>query len=230
MKILTLVVLFISLGFGNGFINSNNLFRLNSKYSKKICNNICQRSFKPLSALKDDLKDFASIKSKLIKNFLPLIGFYALMLAPIYGIGLPGFLGSMTDFQTVQNRGTATTIPNEYFIAPDNYMRRARAQLESEVYPVSADVLQDSLDKVITSLDRISYIDSDSSTRRKEYVQRALIFRWPDVITYTTIPITPTTSTLALHSYSVYGAGDLGVNRARVENIISKLDAITPPR
>ena len=46
-------------------------------------------------------------------------------------------------------------------------MKRARAQLESEVYPVSADILQDSLDKVITSLDRISYIDSTSDNNDK---------------------------------------------------------------
>lgn len=216
MSFIFFVVLFIFCNFNNAYSISNRFIRLNS---------LTKSRSKPLFSLQDDLKDFAAIKSKI----LPVIGFYTIMLAPIYGIGLPGPFGSMTNFETIQNRGTSTSIPNEYFVAPDNYMKRARAQLESEVYPVSADILQDSLDKVITSLDRISYIDSDSGTRRKEYVQRALIFRWPDVITYTTIPITPTTSTLAMHSYSVYGAGDLGVNRDRVEKIIHELNLLIPP-
>ena len=65
--------------------------------------------------------------------------------------------------------------------------------------------------------------------RRKEFVVRALIFRWPDVVTYTTIPLTPTTSTFAIHSYSVFGGSDLGVNRKRVEKIISGVNKEIAP-
>jgi uncharacterized protein (DUF1499 family) len=57
-----------------------------------------------------------------------------------------------------------------------------------------------------------------------QYVQRAFLLRWPDVITVQTIPIDELKSTLAIHSYSIYGAGDLGVNSARVNSWLTELN------
>ena len=70
-------------------------------------------------------------------------------------------------------------------------------------------------------------------------MQRTLIFRFPDVITYKTIPVdknfdlcepevsescaSAPMSTIALHSYSVYGRGDFGVNTNRVNTILREL-------
>eukprot|EP01041_Mallomonas_annulata_P012376 gene12376-26032_t len=166
-------------------------------------------------------------KLSFLKKFAPIIGFYAVMLAPIYGIGLPGFFGSMTDFTTVRNRGSPGTIANEFIIAPEKFTPKARAY-EAPIYLCDADTLQKKFDEVILKQPRISYINEDKSTRRKEYVQRSLIFRFPDVITYATIPLEKDKSSIAIHSYSIYGAGDLGVNRNRVELLLKDLAETVP--
>jgi hypothetical protein len=72
-------------------------------------------------ALEDDAStepplDLKSAVLKRIGAFKAPLGFYALMLAPIYGIGLPGPFGSMTDFSTLQNRGPPTQVSNEYIL------------------------------------------------------------------------------------------------------------------
>lgn len=70
-------------------------------------------------------------------------------------------------------------------------------------------------------------------------VQRSLLFRFPDVITYKAIPVTKNfdicvpeqsevcsnapMSTIALHTYSVYGRGDFGVNANRAKIITDEL-------
>ena len=40
-----------------------------------------------MKAIQDDISDFAAIKTKILKPLLPILGFYAVMLAPIYGNG-----------------------------------------------------------------------------------------------------------------------------------------------
>ena len=118
-----------------------------------------------MKAIQDDISDFAAIKTKILKPLLPILGFYAVMLAPIYGKGYLSPLGSMTDFNTVQNRGTGTSIANEYFSTPDGYMKRARAQVESPIYNVNADRLDDVMCNSILNLERSEMIDDDADTR-----------------------------------------------------------------
>ena len=56
---------------------------------------------------KNAFQDILNIKLiKIIKQIAPIFGYYAVMLAPIYGIGLVPFLGSMTDFSSLRNRGS----------------------------------------------------------------------------------------------------------------------------
>ena len=54
---------------------------------------------------KNAIQDILNIKLKIIKQVAPIFGYYAIMLAPIYGIGLLPFLGSMTEFSSLKNRG-----------------------------------------------------------------------------------------------------------------------------
>ena len=50
-----------------------------------------------------------------------------------------------------------------------------------------------------------------------DYVQRSPRFRFPDIITVRFIPVSPSRSTLAIYSRSVYGRRDFGVNEKRVQ-------------
>ena len=77
-------------------------------------------------------------------------------------------------------------------------------------------------------------VAEDPSTLRKEYVQRTKIFRFPDVVTFQIIPLSKTEggvlggkggkSSIAVHSYSIFGAGDLGMNAQRVKGFLAEID------
>lgn len=159
---------------------------------------------------------------KRLQSFAPLIGWYILANLPIYGIGLP-FFGQMTDFKLLQNRNPPTVISNEYIVAPEDFTPRARIDQVAPVFRVPVDKLEEEVKVVMNKLPRITYIAEDKATTRVEYVQRTLLFRFPDVITIQTIPLDSNSATLAIHSSSVYGAGDLGVNKQRVQEILGDL-------
>lgn len=174
-------------------------------------------------------------KFKIIKKAAPILGFYAVMLAPIYGIGLgagilPGLgLGSITDFSKLRNRNIEGVISNEYILCPQTFCPKARV-IEPSTYNVPAEQLLSTMDDVILHQPRITVIDNeDVKALKKEYVQRTLIFRFPDIITVQAIPLEASKSTLAIHSYSIYGAGDLGVNANRVKTFVAELEKIVSP-
>lgn len=148
------------------------------------------------------------------------------MLAPIYGIGIFSGLGTITDFSTLRNRCAEGVICNECIACPKDVCPRVeRVDFTPAVYGVSATELLSRLDQVITNQPRITVLDtSKEPPLKKQYVQRSLIFRFPDVITVEAIPLGESKSTLAIHSYSIYGAGDLGVNANRVQTVLGELD------
>jgi len=81
----------------------------------------------------------------------------------------------------------------------------------SPVFQIPANVLKEKINRVVLRQPRITLLDTGLASNKLEYVQRSLIFRFPDVITFEIIPLEDQKSTLAVHSYSVYGAGDLGL-------------------
>jgi len=58
---------------------------------------------------------------------------------------------------------------------------------------------------------------ADQERYQFEYVQRSARFRFPDIIVVRFISVSPSQSTLAIYSRSVYGKSDFGVNRERIE-------------
>ena len=173
----------------------------------------------------DDAVATKSAVLKKVKAFLPLLGFYAVMLAPIYGNGIfPG--STMTDFSALRNRNIKGVVSNEYIVAPDRkFTPLARIDKESDEYPVSAERLKAIVRKVVERSPRITFIAEDPATNRLEWVQRTLFLRFPDVITFQVVPLGSDKATLAAHSKSTYGAGDLGVNRDRLLDWLAEIDA-----
>jgi uncharacterized protein (DUF1499 family) len=176
------------------------------------------------TALRDSnfVGDVLKTKGKIIKQISPALVWFALALSPIYGVGFGPF-GSMTDFSQLTNRGSPSSIANEYIVAPKGFTS-ARADAISPVYSIPAGELSGIVDEIVLSQPRITSIAEDPATQRKEWVQRSLLFRFPDVITIQSIPVTDRTSTLAVHSYSIYGGSDLGVNGNRVRSWLSEID------
>ena len=99
------------------------------------------------------------------------------MLSPIYGVGIPG-LGDMTDFKTLKNRGNANQIANEYIVAPPSFTPRARPQEVAPEFQCSADDLEKYFSAMLAKQPRVNYVNEDTQTRRKEYIQRSLLFRY----------------------------------------------------
>lgn len=114
---------------------------------------------------------------------------------------------------------------NEYILCSPKVCPKARA-VQPREYDIPAEDLIARMDKVVLTQPRITVIDkfTKDTPLKKEYVQRSLIFQWPDVITIEAIPLEEKKSTLAIHSYSIYGAGDLGVNGNRVRSWVGLLE------
>ena len=152
-----------------------------------------------LNKNKNDLAKFPKVAFGIGKFF---VGFYSVMLAPIYGIGLPFFFGSMTNFETLQNRAHPGVIANEYIVAPLDFTPARIDQIPPE-YNIPPSVLKEEINKVVRRQPRITFVAEDTNTNRLEYIQRSLIFRFPDVITFQILPLEDSSgSTFAVHSYS----------------------------
>jgi hypothetical protein len=61
------------------------------------------------------------------------------------------------------------------------------------------------------------------------FVARSRIFGFPDVILLRVTPQGEAASTLTLHSSSLYGYSDFGVNGRRLEHWLARLGTVLPP-
>ncbi len=88
-------------------------------------------------------------------------------------------------------------------------------------FDVSVDRLRERWREVVAAQPRVELLSEDG--QQSDYVQRSARFRFPDIITVRFISVSPSQSTLAIYSRSVYGNGDFGVNRKRIEAWLKNL-------
>lgn len=113
--------------------------------------------------------------------------------------------------------------PNYYFACPENFCNAVSNQIVPTFsMPVSA--LIQSWQAMIKQQPRTKLLQADISKHRYFYVQRSLIFRFPDYITVQFIAIDDYHSTVAIFSQSKYGYSDLGVNKKRVKAWLTQLE------
>lgn len=166
--------------------------------------------------------------TKILKPIAPILAWYALALSPIYGngefTGKASGLGAMTDFTIIQNRNGPTVESNEYIVAPRGFCKYARV-VEAPKYKVSTEKLYDTIEETLRKELFTTFIKADKTTLRLEFVQRTPIFQFPDVITVQAIEdkINKGESTIAMHSYSIYGGSDLGTNKKRVKSFLEDI-------
>ena len=104
--------------------------------------------------------------------------------------------------------------------------------LLSKIYEniTGADALKDAFEEMLVARYSIKAyarptISSDEK-RQYVYVERTPLLRFPDIINVQFVPLTETSSTLLLHSGSVYGYSDVGKNKQRVTEMIKSLSAL----
>jgi uncharacterized protein (DUF1499 family) len=122
------------------------------------------------------------------------------------------------DFATLQRSPT----PNQDLLCPAA-MCTTQTDGVAPVYNVPVTKLQVAWDQMLAEQPRVEVQRRDITNMQIDYVQRSRLLRFPDLITVRFVPVDDTHSTLAIYSRSVYGKGDLGVNRARVEEWLARL-------
>ncbi len=123
------------------------------------------------------------------------------------------------DFQHL----TLPNKPNYYLVCPAKYCNVTPNQ-ESPIFPVSQKILETAWNKMIASQPRVKLLSSSAEPLQYNYVQRSLVFHFPDYINVRFINISPQQSTVAIYSHAKYGYSDFGVNKTRIIAWLTALD------
>lgn len=124
------------------------------------------------------------------------------------------------DFATLQR----DSVPNQYLLCPKG-MCSTETDGEAPVFNVPIEQLQVAWDEMLAEQPRLQVLRREVTNIQIDYVQRTRFLRFPDLVTVRFVPIDDTRSTLAIYSRSVWGKGDMGVNRTRVEEWLARLKA-----
>ena len=124
------------------------------------------------------------------------------------------------DFATLQR----DSVPNQYLLCPKG-MCSTETDGEAPVFDVPIEQLQVAWDEMLAEQPRLQILRRDVTNIQIDYVQRSRLLRFPDLVTVRFVPIDDAHSTVAIYSRSVWGKGDMGVNRTRVEGWLARLKA-----
>lgn len=97
----------------------------------------------------------------------------------------------------------------------------------SPIFPLEVVRLRNRWVEMVALEPRVRMVAADADRRHLVFIQRSAFFRFPDVITVEFIPLDAEHATLAVLSRARYGHLDFGVNAARIEAWIAKLQAMT---
>ena len=153
---------------------------------------------------------------------LAAIAFLAFGADRIWRLAGPPDLGDV-DFATLVRRKT----PNDALACPVD-LCRAKTDLVSPVYGVEAPALRQALEQAVAAEPRLLKVAADDVALTDRWIQRSALLGFPDTIVAHALPAGPGHSTIALYSRSQLGAGDLGVNRARIERWLRLLAQRVP--
>lgn len=137
------------------------------------------------------------------------------------GTGAGEAAGAMTeplDFATLKKAES----PNRWLVAPDGFLDASAPDAPAPRFEASASEVYEALLQVIDAERAYSDLETDRAARRIAFVATVPVFGFKDDVDIAVIEDTGTT-TLAIYSRSRVGYSDFGVNKRRVETIISRL-------
>lgn len=113
------------------------------------------------------------------------------------------------------------TLPNKenYYISCQQC--QGERQQASIIYSVAVDKLKQQWQQMIKRQPRTVLLKHQAE--QYQYVQRSLLFRFPDIVDVQFVALAEKQSTLNIFSRSVYGYSDLGVNAKRVKQWLVNL-------
>lgn len=122
------------------------------------------------------------------------------------------------DFATF---GRVTT-PNDALACPAGFCA-AKADFVTEPVAMSAADLAAKAVTLLPNEARTELVAQSDDGLHLVFVQRSLIFRFPDTVNIAVSAVGDGQASLAIYSRSNYGYGDFGVNRRRVETWLKRL-------
>ena len=102
--------------------------------------------------------------------------------------------------------------PNSYLVADH----------DAVTLPMSPDEALSEIDSIAMAQARVTRL-AKTDDGRVTYIQRSAVFAFPDYISVSVEP-DESGSRISIYSRSRYGHSDLGVNKARIEHWLSKLE------
>lgn len=116
--------------------------------------------------------------------------------------------------------------PNWALAAPAGVETVGRATHRTPSYAATPQAALAAFDAAIRAEPRVERVERSGETPvDATYVQRSLMFRFPDVVSVRALDLGDGRASLAVYSASVYGYGDLGVNDARMTRLLEAVSA-----
>jgi uncharacterized protein (DUF1499 family) len=88
--------------------------------------------------------------------------------------------------------------------------------MASPIFAMDVERLRGYWSELIAVQPRVALVAWDMQRQRATYIERSVVFRFPDIVTVEFLALGEGKSSLAIDSRSRYGRGDMGVNRRRV--------------
>jgi len=136
-------------------------------------------------------------------------------------LGLAGCSAGDVDFVDLATLERPSS-PNTYLVCPAE-RTTAAVDRAPPVYALAPDELERIWLAALAEEPRLSRRDAEPDRRRYLFVQRTPILRFPDVVQLEVLEVPPDGSTICLYSRSLYGYGDLGANRRRIEDWLARI-------
>lgn len=133
---------------------------------------------------------------------------------------LPPDIEAFPGWASIKRRSTG----NDALACAPGRCPATQVDFESPVFEIPATRLLAKIEAIIFAEPRTVRLDETrGGATRADYQQASALLRFPDIINIEVFEVTPETSTLAIWSRSVVGRKDFGVNRGRVERLLSAL-------
>ncbi len=118
------------------------------------------------------------------------------------------------------------TSPNTYLACPGD-RTTAAVDREPPVWPLAVEELERAWLAALAEEPRLTRRAAEPEAHRHLFVQRTPVLRFPDIVQVEFVEAPPAGATVCVYSRSVYGYSDLGANRARVEDWLTRF--VPPP-
>jgi uncharacterized protein (DUF1499 family) len=141
--------------------------------------------------------------------------------------GAPGAQGLPVPLPLDMAQLARPASPNTALAAPAGF--RLAPDLVTPIYHVPAARLYAAIQAVAAAQPRTYWAAEYPDRLQADWVARSAVLNFPDMVTAQATSAGADSATLVLYSRSVYGYGDFGANRRRVEAWLAALDRTLQP-